>query len=274
MKPSKIVKFFYLSLIKVSQALPTDVLSGNSLLDQNSVSSYLDPTSLDLDSSNLINSRQSYSSTSFQNKSVYNNNVSPYYNRRQYTAPGSEVDSYGAPVAPVLEPVSLPGDYPTGTGTGGGSVDYQYPTGGGAVDYPITSTGEGYGYGAPIAPVVTEPEPPNYYSGTGTGTGSGSGTGTGAAEEEDAPEINKSALIVMLGLAILFLWPVVVFIESDPLDSVTTARSTEIETTTMMPRILDFDSDNFGANECENSILCNVGQMVTTFGSRFIKLKK
>ena len=37
--------------------------------------------------------------------------MSPYYNhnRRQFTAPGSEVDSYGAPIAPVLEPVSQPG---------------------------------------------------------------------------------------------------------------------------------------------------------------------
>ena len=40
----------------------------------------------------------------------------------------------------------------------------------------------------------------------------------------------------MLGLAILFLWPVVVFIESDPLDSATTARSADLDTTTMMPR--------------------------------------
>jgi len=268
MNPMKFVKFFSLSLIKVSRAMPADVLSGNSLLDQNSVSSYLDPTSLDV-SSNLINNRQSYSSASFQNKSVYNN-VSPYYNhnRRQFTAPGSEVDSYGAPIAPVLEPVSQPGDYPEYQyPTGGGAVEY--PTGGGAVDYPITSTGDGYGYGAPIAPVVTEPEPPAYYSGTGTGTG----TGTGAAEEEETPEISQSALIVMLGLAILFLWPVVVFIESDPLDSATTARSADLDTTTMMPRILELDSDNFGVNKCENSILCNVGRMVTTFGSRFLKLK-
>ena len=82
------------------------------------------------------------------------------------------MDSYGAP---VLDPISLPPEYP----------DYQYP---------LSSPGEtfitGTGYGAPSAPVISEPE---YYSGTGsaTGTATGSASGTGSAEAEVPSEISQ-----------------------------------------------------------------------------------
>ena len=84
------------------------------------------------------------------------------------------MDSYGAP---VLDPISLPPEYP----------DYQYP---------LSSPGEtfitGTGYGAPSAPVISEPE---YYSATGTATGSATGTATGSASGTGSSEAEVPAEI-------------------------------------------------------------------------------
>ena len=41
MNPIKIVKFFSLSLLKISQAMPADVLSGNSLLGKKILAFFL-----------------------------------------------------------------------------------------------------------------------------------------------------------------------------------------------------------------------------------------
>ena len=174
-------------------------------LDQNSVSTYLDPISLD---TNQITDRKTFSSTSHSfNKTkpgeplgdliillkVHFSNIlavySPYYtpvlNQRQYSA--DTADSYGAPEevdsygAPVLDPISLPPEYP----------DYQYPlsvTGSGTGEAFVTGTG----YGAPSAPVISEPE---YYTATGSATGTATGSGTGSATGSASGEAEAPAEI-------------------------------------------------------------------------------
>jgi len=243
------VKCFLILTLKCVQSQPSEVLPSTAFLDQKSVSSYLDPISLD-STNHISGSYSSYYNTYNTNKTAAPTYNSPYYNpllnRRQESAPLTSAEypdyqfssgstGYGAPVAPVITDTS--------------------------------------GYGSPLAPAITDPllyssitdPPPDYYDSPYEETGSGLEEVT---EEESLPEISQSILLLMLGVVILFLWPVTVTVPSDPL----VPRATIIPDTTIMPREFDNESSFNHNEECENEnvFLCIIGKYAFTLGRRFL----
>lgn len=271
-------------------SLPAEVLPSTAFLDQNSVSTYLDPISLDTNRVSSVSSSSKNNSSYFSSKKLKTKKStgpvykSPYYNpainRADYTYDiagdvDSAVDSYGAPIlSPVAAPDYADYSYASGTGSGTGT--------GAGLSAPSVS---GTGYGAPSAPVLTGdsyyPAPPGDYPEYPTATGTGSGTGTGSSTGDFLPpEIPQSSLLAALGVALLFLFPVTVFIESDPVDYdgmgmreepgiIETIESfvDTIDTTTMTPREFDFDS----GEDCGPWTLCAVTNFVAKLGSRFLR---
>lgn len=269
------------------RSLPAEVLPSTAFLDQNSVSTYLDPISLDTNRVSSVSSSSKSNSSYFSSKKLKTKKStgpvykSPYYNpvinRADYTydiagAGDSAVDSYGAPIlAPVSAPDYSDYSYTSGTGSGSGS--------GVGLSAPSVS---GTGYGAPSAPVLTEhapsaayyPSPPGDYPDypTATGTGTGSGPSATATGQFLPPEIPQSSLLAALGVALLFLFPVTVFVESDPLTGAGVREESSIldtiesfvdmmDTTTMTPREFDFDR----GEDCGPWTLCAVTRVIGKF---------
>ena len=71
-------------------------------------------------------------------------------------------------------------------------------------------------------------------------------------------------MIILLACALLFLWPMYVFVEVTEYDQVTTTRS--------IPR--DFYDDYDDESDLCEDLLCNVRKYVSSLGSQFLSLDK
>jgi len=168
------------------------------------------------------------------------------------------IDSYGVPLA---APLAVP--------------DYEYPS----LDYAGTATG----YGAPSAPVVTDYPYLEYEYPEETTTLEPEYE----YEREAELEIPKHTLVAMLAVAVLFLFPVTIFVDSAatsinrrpnrrPAGSSTTTTSdpdldsfTQPETTTttnVIPRILEGESEL-----CDSIKSCGFSWLSTLLENAFLE---